>query len=93
MFYDIEIHVRHFLKVDNTREMDDQFNDRVKYSVLNDEDLHFDWCLTSQFAVQTDIADNCHKKVAKKWLVIRRNSFAKNFTEKYIQTSRKGIQK
>ena len=92
-FYDIEINVRHFLNVDNTRDMNDQFKDKVMNSVLNDEDLLFDWCMAAQSVVDSDIADNCLKKIVKKWLSIRGNSFAKNVMERYKQTSKKGTQK
>ena len=92
-FYNIEITIRRFLKVDNTRDMNEQFNEKVMDSVLNDEDLLFDWCLASQFAVESDIADNCLKKIVKKWISVRGNSFAKNVMEIYKQTSKKGTQK
>ena len=89
----IEIMIRHFFKLDNTRDMNEQFNEKVMDAVLNDEDLLFDWCLASQFAVESDIADNCLKKIVKKWISIRGNSFAKNVMEMYKQTSKKGTQK
>ena len=65
-FYCIEIIIRRFFKTDNTRDMDKQFNQKVMDSVLNDEDLLFDWCLASQFVVESDIADNCLKRIVKK---------------------------
>ena len=61
-FYNIEIMVRRFFNVDNTRDMNEQFNEKVMDSILKDEDLLFDWCLASQFAVESDVADNCLKK-------------------------------
>ena len=73
-FYDIELHIRCFFKVNNTREMKEQFNDKVTNSVLSNEDLLFDWCLASQFAVESDFVDKCLKKIVKKWIAIRGNS-------------------
>ena len=37
--------------------MNEQFNDKVMNSVLNDENLLFDWWLASEFAVESDSAD------------------------------------
>ena len=73
--------------------MDKQFNQKIMDSVLNDEDLLFDWCLASQFVVESDIADSCLKRIVKKWISIRGNSFAKNVMEMYKQISKKGTQK
>ena len=47
--------------------MNEQFNDKVMNSV-NDEDLLFDWCLASQFAVKNDFADQCLKKLRRNGL-------------------------
>jgi len=47
-FCDIEIAVRRFLQVNNTRDMNEKFSKKDVHAILRDENLLFDWC----FAVE-----------------------------------------
>jgi len=92
-FCDIELIIRRFLHIDKTREMNDQFRKKVMDSVLQDEELLFDWLMASRLSLEDDISNNCLRQIVKKWLSIRGNSFARNVMESYKQESKKGTQK
>ena len=92
-FYDIEVHIRKFLNVNNTRDMDERFTKKVIKSVLDDDDLLFDWCLVSDLVIDQDAADICLEKIVKKWYSIRGHSFAKNMMERYKIESKKATEK
>lgn len=92
-FYDIEVHIRRFLNIKNTREMNENFSKKVINSVLSDDDLLFDWCFAASESIDQDVADKCLEKIVNKWFSIRGNSFAKNMMERYKQTSKKGTEK
>ena len=79
--------------MEQTRDMDEKFAKKVQDSVLNDDDLLFDWCMAIEFTVDQEIADKCLEKIVKKWLFIRGNSFAANMMERYKQMSKKGTEK
>ena len=91
-FCDIEIAIRRYLKVNNTRDMNEQFSKKVIDGVLNDENLLFNWCFAAG-CIDQEIADQCLEKIVQKWFVIRGFSFAKSLMEMYKQASRKGTDK
>ena len=80
------------MKVDNTRDKNEQFSKKVIATVLNDENLLFDWCLAAE-CIDQELADQCLEKIAIKWFVIHGFSFAKLLMEMYKQASKKGIDK
>ena len=58
-FYDIEVHIRRFLNIKNTRVMNKNFSKKVINSVLSDDDLLFDWCFAASESIDQDVADKC----------------------------------
>ena len=91
-FCDIEIAMRRYLKVDNTRDMNEQFSNKVVDAILHDENLLFDWCFAVE-CIEEEVATQCLEKIIKKWFVIRGFSFAKSLMEMYKQASKKGTDK
>ena len=89
-FCDIEIIIRRFLRIDKTREMNDQFLKKMMDSVLHDEELIFDWLMASRLTPEDDSSNNCPRQIVKKWLSIRGNLLA---MESYKQDLKKGTQK
>ena len=85
-FCDIEVSIRRFLNVSNTRDMNTS-------AILSDDDLLFDWCFASEFIVDQDITDRCLEKIVNKWFVIRGFSFSNSMMEMYKQESKKGTGK
>ena len=92
-FCDIEVSIRRFLNVSNTRDMNEGFRKKVISATLSDDDLLFDWCFAAEFVVDQDIADRCLQKIVNKWFVIRRFSFSNSMMEMYKQESKKGTGK
>ena len=96
-FYAIEVTIRRHLRIENTREMNEGFVDKVSTAILNDEDLLFNWCLAVGLAVgsnyDNDKADRCLKQIVKKWITIRGFSFSNSLMEMYKQQSKKGTGK
>jgi len=82
-FYDIEVSIRKFLKVSNTREMNEEFSKKVTSALLCDDNLLFDWCFTSEFIVDQAVADRCLERIVHKWFVIRGFSFSNSMMEMY----------
>ena len=68
-FCDIEIAIRRYLKVDNTRDMNEQFSKKVIDAILHDENLLFDWCFAVE-CIEEEAATQCLEKIIKKWFVI-----------------------
>ena len=91
-FCDIEIAIRRYLKVDNTRDMNEQFSKKVVDAILHDENLLFDWCFAVE-CIEEEAATQCLEKIVKKWFVIRGFLFAKSLMEMYKQASKKGTDK
>ena len=50
-FCDIELHIRKYLRVENTRDMNEDFAKKVQDPVLGDDDLLFDWCMAIGYTV------------------------------------------
>ena len=96
-FYAIEVANRGHLQIENTREMNEGFVDKVTTSILNDEDLLFNWCLAVGLAMgcnyDNEVADRCLKQIVKKWITIRGFSFSNSLMEMYKQQSKKGTGK
>ena len=92
-FRDIEVSIRRFLNVNNTREMNQDFSKMVTSAILCDDDLLFNWCFASGVVVDQNVADRCLEKIVNKWFVIRGFSFANSMMEMYKQTSKKGTDK
>lgn len=92
-FCDIEVSIRRFLNVSNTRDMNEGFRKKVTSAILSDDNLLFDWCFASEFIVDQDIADRCLEKIVNKWFVIRGFSFSNSMMEMYKQQSKKGTGK
>ena len=92
-FYDIEITIRRFLKISNTRSMDETFSKKVNDVILNDDNLLFDWWCFAAECTDQEIADQCLQKIIKKWFVIRGFSFASSLMEMYKQATKKGTDK
>lgn len=90
-FCDIETAMRRYLKVDNTRDMNEQFSKKVVDAILNDENLLFDWCFAVE-CIEEEMAKQC-LEIIKKWFVIRGFSFTKSVMEIYKQASKKGTDK
>ena len=90
-FCDIEIAVRRFLQVNNTRDMNEKFSKKVVHAILCDENLLFDWCFAAECI--EEVATQCLEKIIMKWFVIRGFSFSKSLMEMYKQASKKGTDK
>ena len=56
--FDIEIAMQRYLKVDNTRDMNEQFSKKVVDAILNDENLLFDWCFAVE-CIEEETAKQC----------------------------------
>ena len=91
-FYDIEIAIRRFLKINNTRNMNETFSKKVIEAILSDDNLLFDWCFAAE-CIDQEIADQCLQKIVKKWFIIRGFSFASSLMEMYKQATKKGTDK
>ena len=57
-FCDIEIAVRRFLQVNNTRDMNEKFSKKVVHAILRDENLLFDWCFAVE-CIEEEVATQC----------------------------------
>ena len=64
-FRDIELHICRYLRVENTRDMNEEFAKKVQDSVLSDDDLLFDWCMAIEFTADQEVADKCLEKIVK----------------------------
>ena len=61
-FCDIEIAVRRFLQVNNTRDMNKKFSKKVLHAILCDENLLFDWCFAVE-CIEEEVATQCLEKI------------------------------
>ena len=92
-FCDIEVSIRRFLNVNNTRDMNEGFRTKVTSAILSDDNLLFNWTFASELIVDQDVADRCLEKIVHKWFVIRGFSFSDSMMEIYKQESKKGTGK
>ena len=75
-FCDIEVSIRRFLNVSNTRDMNESFRKKLQvlYCLMTTCYL-IGALLHSEFIVDQDITDRCLEKIVNKWFVIRDFSF------------------
>lgn len=92
IFYAIETCVRRHLTIANSINMDENFYNHLINCTLNDDNVSFYWCMTG-LDESDDDNQKCLEMIVKKWVSIRRHSFAENIMEMYKQKEKKGTEK
>ena len=92
IFYAIETCVRRHFTIANSVDMDENFYSHLIKCILNDDNVLFYWCMAGLDESDED-NQKCLEMIVKKWVSIRRHSFADNIMEMYKQKEKKGTEK
>ena len=90
-FYAVEFSLRRHLHISNTSKMDTKFQSKVLNSLVTDDDILFQWCLTGQ--TEEPSSASCMELIVQKWVTVRGFSFASSIMEIYKQKNKKGTEK
>ena len=72
--------------------MDENFYSHLINCILNDDNILFYWCIPGLDESDEDNQE-CLEMIVKKWVSIRRHSFADNIMEIYKQKQKKRTEK
>ena len=64
-FCDIEVATRKYLKVDETRDMNEIFKEKITTAILSNEDLLFNWAMAVGY-IDQNASDKCLSKIVEK---------------------------
>ena len=83
--------VRRHSTTSNALNIDEKFYNHLMNCILNDGNVQFYWCMAG--LDESNDHMKCLEMIVKKWVSIRRHSFADNIMELYKQKEKKGTKK